>query len=409
MASSSPSISTRDPEPRTRAQPSARWHLINRAIPALEAGRLQLVLPSGETIERCGQRPGPEATMTLHRWRGLWRMIAEGEAGFEDAYIDGDWSTPDLAQLFELAVQNAADLLAPTKWWLLAVARDRLSHALRTNTRRGSRRNIAAHYDLGNDFYRPWLDTGMNYSSAFYAAGAQTLEEAQEHKLDRIAQLLALSGGERVLEIGSGWGALAERLIRRHGARVCGITLSTEQLAFARARLAGEIGDGSAEFRLLDYRDVNERFDRVVSVEMIEAVGERYWPAYFAKLRDCLVSGGNVLLQAITIDEKRFAAYRKRPDFIQRHIFPGGMLPTRAIMEREASRAGLKLVHHESFGDSYVRTLREWRARFLPAWPKLEPLGFNQRFRRMWEYYLVYCEVGFDHGAIDVGFFEFAG
>jgi cyclopropane-fatty-acyl-phospholipid synthase len=188
-----------------------------------------------------------------------------------------------------------------------------------------------------------------------------------------------------------------------------GITLSKEQLAYAQDRLAPELESGKAEFRFQDYRDVAATFDRIASIEMIEAVGERYWPSYFGKLRESLVSGGVALLQAITIDERRFATYRKTPDFIQRYIFPGGVLPTRAIIEQEAARAGLKLVHQESFGDSYVRTLREWRSRFLQAWPKIEPLGFNDRFRRMWEYYLAYCEVGFRLGTIDVGFFKLAG
>jgi len=310
--------------------------------------------------------------------------------------------------LLELGTCNEAVLNPRTKNWLVGWARNRISHALRTNTRRGSRRNIAAHYDLGNEFFAPWLDAGMNYSSALYT-GAETLERAQLQKLDRIGDLLALAGGERVLEIGCGWGALAERLICRYGATVCGITLSTEQLAYAKARLAGDAANGRADLRLLDYRDVDGRFDRIVSIEMIEAVGEHYWPAYFTKLRACLATGGIAVLQAITIDENRFADYRQSPDFIQRHIFPGGMLPTRAIIEREAMRAGLRLVFQHSFGDSYARTLSEWRARFLRAWPRLETLGFSQSFRRMWEYYLVYCEIGFRCGAIDVGFYKLAG
>jgi cyclopropane-fatty-acyl-phospholipid synthase len=382
--------------------------MLEPLIPHLLTGRLQLVLPNGEVIDRRGADSGPDATLTLQRWRGLWRILFEGDDGFSGGYIDGDWTTPDLAQLLELGTCNEAVLNPRTKNWLVGWARNRISHALRTNTRRGSRRNIAAHYDLGNEFFAPWLDAGMNYSSALYT-GAETLERAQLQKLDRIGDLLALAGGERVLEIGCGWGALAERLICRYGAIVYGITLSTEQLAYAKARLAGEAANGRADLRLLDYRDVDGRFDRIVSIEMIEAVGEHYWPAYFTKLRACLATGGIAVLQAITIDENRFADYRQSPDFIQRHIFPGGMLPTRAIIEREAMRAGLRLVFQHSFGDSYARTLSEWRARFLRAWPRLETLGFSQSFRRMWEYYLVYCEIGFRCGAIDVGFYKLAG
>ncbi|MFZ0527507.1 MAG: cyclopropane-fatty-acyl-phospholipid synthase family protein [Xanthobacteraceae bacterium] len=310
--------------------------------------------------------------------------------------------------MLELGMRNETALTPRTKNWLLSFALNRVGHALRANTRRGSRRNIAAHYDLGNDFFRPWLDADMNYSSALYR-GDETLERAQQRKLDRIAELLALRGKEKVLEIGCGWGALAERLMRSFGTSVLGVTLSRQQLGYAKARLSAEIERGQAELRFLDYRDLEGRFDRIASIEMIEAVGERYWPAYFAKLRACLASGGIAVIQAITIAEERFEAYRKRPDFIQRHIFPGGMLPTRSIIEREAARAGLKLVFHESFGDSYAQTLREWRQRFLQAWPALEALGFNARFQRLWEYYLAYCEIGFRSRSVDVGFYKLTG
>jgi cyclopropane-fatty-acyl-phospholipid synthase len=382
--------------------------LVDRVIPALSAGHLRLVLPNGETLERQGEAAGPDATMVVHRWRAFRSMLLDGESGFTESYLDGEWSTPDLPQLLELCVRNEASLAAKAADGWFSLLRSRLMHRLQGNSRRGSRRNIAAHYDLGNGFFEPWLDAGMNYSSALWT-NSDTLERAQEIKLDRIASLLELKGGERVLEIGCGWGALAEKLIRHYSANVLGITLSVEQLFYAQTRLAADAGQGRADLRLLDYRDVPGKFDRIVSIEMIEAVGERYWPNYFGKLRDCLVSGGSAVLQAITIDEQRFAAYRKTPDFIQRYIFPGGTLPTRSIIEQEAARAGLKLVQHESFGDSYVKTLREWRIRFLQAWPRIETLGFNERFRRMWEYYLAYCEVGFQLGTIDVGFFKLAG
>jgi cyclopropane-fatty-acyl-phospholipid synthase len=374
----------------------------------LQAGRLLLILPNGEAILRHGNEAGPEATLAVHHWRALWRILLDGDHGFADGYLDGDWSTPELSQLLELFMRNESAFTPQAVGGWLSLARHRLLHWWRANTRRGSRRNIAAHYNLGNDFFMPWLDGGMNYSSALFA-GDDTLEAAQKRKLDRAASLLDLSGGERVLEIGCGWGALAEQLIRRHGSNLSGVTLSTEQLAYAQARLADAFEDGRADLRLLDYRDVEGRYDRIASIEMIEAVGERYWPGYFDKLRASLRTGGIALLQAITIDESRFAAYRNRADFIQRHIFPGGLLPTASIIEREAERAGLKLVHRESFGDSYAKTLREWRCRFLRAWPAIEPLGFNERFRRMWEYYLVYCEIGFRFGVIEVGFFKLAG
>jgi len=391
--------------PTRRARLIAR--LFDRAVPELQAGRLQLVLPNGAVIAHRGAEPGPDATLTMHRWRALQRLLLDGDHGFAEGYLDGDWSTPDLCELLSLCMHNEAALTRPAEGRWVSRAVHRLAHRWRANSRRGSRRNIAAHYDLGNDFFLPWLDRGMNYSSALYADG-DSLETAQERKLDCAAELLDLKGGERVLEIGCGWGALAERLIRR-GASVCGITLSTEQLAYARARLAGAIKRGRADVRLLDYRDVTDTYDRIASIEMIEAVGERYWPTYFTKLRDALRDGGVAVVQAITIDERRFAEYRKRPDFIQRYIFPGGLLPTAPIIEREAASAGLQLVHRQSFGDSYAKTLREWRDRFQQAWLGIEKLGFDERFRRMWDYYLAYCEVGFRTGALDVSFFKLAG
>jgi cyclopropane-fatty-acyl-phospholipid synthase len=382
---------------------TGRW--VDRALPALQAGRLQLALPNGEVIERRGSEPGPDARICAHRWRALWRILSGGEDGFADGYLDGDWSTPDLLHVLEFCARNEAALTQQTANSKLGLARNRVLHWLHANTPRGSRRNIAAHYDLGNDFFSPWLDCGMNYSSALYADGG-TLEAAQEAKLDRIASLLDIKRGERILEIGCGWGALAERLLRRFGATVSAITLSTEQLEYARARLASEVEHRSADLQLMDYRNLTGQFDRIVSIEMVEAVGERYWPAYFAKLRASLRQNGVAVLQAITIAEHRFAAYRNSPDFIQRYIFPGGLLPTRSTIERQASLAGLTLVHHEAFGGSYAKTLGEWRARFLAAWPRIEKLGFNDRFRRMWEYYLTYCEVGFRTGIVDVGLFK---
>jgi len=283
----------------------------------------------------------------------------------------------------------------------------RLRHALNRNTRRGSRRNISAHYDLGNDFYARWLDGSMTYSSALFASPEQTLEDAQIAKLDRIIELLDVRGGESILEIGIGWGGLAERLLQTRNCEVCGVTLSASQLEFAQRRLASEIENGQCDLRLQDYRDVNGQFDRIVSIEMLEAVGEAYWPIYFEKLRGNLKPGGRAVLQVISIDETRFADYRRTPDFIQQRIFPGGMLPTRTLIAEHAAAAGLRLIGEELFGDSYARTLAIWKMRFEQAWPEIEPLGFDDRFRRMWIYYLDYCRVGFEMSAVDVGLYTF--
>jgi len=386
----------------------ALHRLLRPYLKELKIGTFTLTLPSGATIRHQGTRPGPEAVLIVRRWRALSWMLFEASLGLARAYIEGDCHSPNLKALIDFGAQNEATP-AKAEWRLVAShMRERIRHARRANTRQGSRRNIAAHYDLGNDFYALWLDAGMNYSGARYAQAAQTLEQAQEARLDRVAELLEAAPGQRVLEIGFGWGPLAERLIERHGCRVTGLTLSAAQREFARARLARRGLARNADLRLQDYRDVEDGFDRIVSIEMLEAVGERYWPTYFAKLRQALTETGIAVLQVITIAETRFARYRRQPDFIQRYIFPGGMLPTVEIIRREAARAGLRLVAHESFGASYAKTLAEWRRRFLQRWPQIEALGFDLRFKRMWEFYLAYCEVGFEVGTVDVNLLKLA-
>jgi cyclopropane-fatty-acyl-phospholipid synthase len=377
--------------------------IVHRLIGELPLGQLVVETPGHHYLVLRGTHPGPSAQLSIHHTRFLWRLLRSGDVGFAQSYMAGEWSTPDLHAL--LTVLNARFQNNPTARMPKLRAARRVRHALNRNTRRGSRRNIAAHYDLGNAFYRCWLDSGMNYSSALFSAGPQSLEQAQDAKLQRVTELLALRGGEDVLEIGCGWGSLALRLAQHHACRVLALTLSTEQLAFARQQLAAEI-DPRCEFRLQDYRDVEGRFDRIASIEMLEAVGEAYWPAFFAQVSKCLRPNGIAVLQVISIAEGRFATYRRRPDFIQRHIFPGGMLPTPSIIEREAARAGLSLDHSEFFGSSYARTLAEWHSRFQAAWPSMKTLGFDDRFKRMWEYYLAYCQVGFETGVVDVGLYR---
>ncbi|MEQ1715546.1 MAG: cyclopropane-fatty-acyl-phospholipid synthase family protein [Hyphomicrobium sp.] len=369
------------------------------------AGTLVVELPSGKRIIRRAAH-GPEAVFKIARWRALSRLVARGDIGFAEGYMAGDWTTPDLAALFAWAQVNE-NALSPA-WAGSAVQRlaDRFRHIARANTRRGSRRNIAAHYDLGNDFYAAWLDPSMSYSSALYSDAAPTLEAAQSAKIDRAIELLEVTAGTKVLEIGCGWGALAERLIATHGSHVTGLTLSHEQLAYASARLRDTDPTGTSAIMLKDYRDIAGTFDRIVSIEMLEAAGEKNWPAYFAKLRDCLNPGGVAVIQVITIEEPRFEAYRRRPDFIQRYIFPGGMLPTVQHMRELTAGAGLKLDHVELFGQSYARTLADWRERFLAAWPGMRGATGTERFRRMWEYYFSYCEIGFKTGATDVGLYR---
>ena len=378
---------------------------LQRLLSRMSRGEIDIVLPNGETLHHRAVRPGPSAKLVIRRWRTVWRLMTGGEIAFADSYIAGEWWTPNLTAFLEFGACNDTGMRPAIMGNLAQRALRRLHHWRNRNTRRGSRRNIAAHYDLGNAFYRLWLDQGMQYSSALFATPDQPLEAAQRDKLDRVVQWLDLSGSERVLEIGCGWGALMERLLPL--CDVTGVTLSSEQLAFARQRLEGKDFAGRAELRLQDYRDIDERYDRIVSIEMIEAVGERFWPVYFEKLRSALTPDGTVVLQAITIAEDRFDNYRQQPDFIQRHIFPGGVLPTVTIINQQAARAGLELVDHQPFGPSYARTLAIWRERFLAAWPEIAKLGFDPAFKRMWDYYLCYCEAGFRQGAIDVGFYRF--
>lgn len=380
-----------------------RW--IAHVLRSLKIGHLTIETPSGARVEGKGEIEGPRATLILHRWRTMRRLMFGGDVGFAEAYMDGDWSTPDLATLIELAARNENALSEVTagRWFNRLL--HRMRHLLRANTKSGSRRNIEAHYDLGNDFYKLWLDPSMTYSSALYADPKQSLEDAQDNKLARIMDLLSLKGGERVLEIGCGWGRLAERITTERNALVTGLTLSPSQLKGARERLAKAGAADKADLRLQDYRDVTETFDRVVSIEMIEAVGEKYWPAYFGKIAEVLNAGGRAVLQVITIAEERFELYRKNADFIQRYIFPGGMLPSHGVMLEQIKQAGMKFVSLENFGESYAHTLNEWNRRFQRAWPEIEAMGYSKKFKRTWEYYLAYCEGGFRSKAIDVGLY----
>jgi cyclopropane-fatty-acyl-phospholipid synthase len=369
----------------------------------LSAGRLTLITPDGASYVFAGAMPAPEAVIRIHRWRAVRRFLTEGEFGFIEAYLDGDWESPELADLIELAARNGAHWNSGRLQNMFHRLRHRLGHLMRRNSRRGSRRNIAAHYDLGNTFYSMWLDQTMTYSSAVFSAPSQSLSEAQVAKYRRIAQLLELRPGHHVLEVGCGWGGFAEFAAKEYGCRLTALTLSRQQMDFAGERIQREGLSGKVEVRLQDYRDVTGTFDRVASIEMFEAVGEAYWPCYFDMIRERLVRGGVAALQIITIADGLFAEYRRNPGFIQRYIFPGSMVPAMSALTPQFDRAGLQLANVTTFGGSYAVTLRTWRERFLTAWAKIEPLGFDTRFRRMWEMYLAYCEGGFRAGALDVG------
>ena len=382
-----------------------RVRILARLLKGLRYGTLTVILPSGEKFVCFGAEPGPEASVVMHRWRALRRLVTGGDIGFAQAWIDGDCSSLDLTALIRLAARNLHALGKSTKGSLLAQFAARLRHLSNANTRRGSARNIIAHYDLGNDFFRVWLDEAMVYSSALWDGSTPSLEAAQSRKIERVVELLEIQGGERILEIGCGWGALAARLVEAGAAHVTGLTLSPAQLGFARD-LAETRGLASRiDFRLEDYRDTKGLFDRIVSIEMAEAVGEARWPTYFGKIARCLEPGGRAVLQVITIAEEHFDHYRRSVDFIQRYVFPGGCLPSKTALKQQFEEAGLRLVSHEAFGLSYARTLAEWGRRFHTRWPEIAALRFDDRFRRQWDYYLSYCAAGFLEGVTDVGLY----
>lgn len=374
-------------------------HAILRLLERIEGGTLQVRLPDGANLDFGAGLPA--AVLQVHDETLFSRVLARGDIGFAEAYLDGQWDAPDLAGLLTLLANNRDTLRRAVygDWRRLCAAR--LHHLFNRNSRTGSRRNIMAHYDLGNDFYRLWLDGSMSYSAALFAGRDISLEAAQAAKYRRVLERLQAQPGESVLEIGCGWGGFAE-IATRCGLDVNGITLSPAQLAWAAHRVP------AAEFRLQDYRDVRERYDHVVSIEMFEAVGARWWPAYFATVREALKPGGRALIQSITLRDDLHAAYRKGTDFIQQYVFPGGMLPSRAEFRRQAARQGLAVRDEFAFGTDYARTLALWRESFEARWRDIAALGFDERFRRLWRFYLAYCEAGFRAGSIDVVQFELA-
>ncbi len=373
----------------------------------VENGRFEIAMPDGRTFSFGGKAAGPQARMNIHDY-AFARAFAHGDIGVAESYMRGEWSTPDLTAFLELFCvnQHAIErLLAGKPFVRLA---QMAYHWLHRNTRAGSRRNIHAHYDLGNTFYAKWLDPSMTYSSALDLAPGGNLEQAQERKYRALADALDARAGQHILEIGCGWGGFAEHVARERDCRVTALTISKEQFDFARERVrkAG-LGD-KVEVRMQDYRDERGVYDGVASIEMFEAVGEAYWPTYFTQLRDRLKGGGRAALQIITIDEQIFPRYRRELDFIRRYIFPGGMLPTRTVLEKLGAAHDLSLVAQRAFGRDYALTLAQWRDRFRAAWPEIVHEGFDERFRRLWEYYLSYCEAGFRSGAIDVRHLVFA-
>nr|WP_225910478.1 cyclopropane-fatty-acyl-phospholipid synthase family protein [Brevundimonas pondensis] len=367
-------------------------------------GRLTLVMPDGARHQLTGQTAGHAAVLTIRDSRFAVRVLKNGDIGFAEGYMAGEWDTPDLAVLLETLVNNYDQIRRLFDGNPLMKLVNGIGHRLNRNSRRGSRRNIHAHYDLGNAFYGAWLDPSMTYSSARYEGPGQSLQDAQRAKYASLARMMDLQPGHSVLEIGCGWGGFAEFAARETGAVVTGVTISREQHDYARRRLFEAGLAERADIRLIDYRDVEGRFDRVASIEMFEAVGREYWPVYFRKLHDALKPGGRAGLQVITIQDELFDEYDARTDFIQKYVFPGGCLPSEARMAPEIAGAGLAEAGIVRFGGDYAETLAEWARRFESAWGEIVMIeaSFDDRFRRLWRFYLAYCEAGFRSGRTDV-------
>jgi cyclopropane-fatty-acyl-phospholipid synthase len=389
------------------APPAAR--AVFGLLKQLRMGSLDVQLPDGSqahfgNVQDSHEPTAPRAAIRLHDWSVCAAALKSGDIGFAESFIEGAWTSPDLVALLKLFIANrqAVETVIYGSWWgSLAY---RLKHVLNRNSRQGSRKNIHAHYDLGNPFYKLWLDESMNYSSAWFDGNThQPSAQAQAAKVRRALQECQVQAGQRVLEIGCGWGALAETAAVEFDAQVTGVTLSQEQLVYAQRRLQRAGVAQQAELRLQDYRDIPDApFDAVVSIEMFEAVGRDYWRSFFATLHDKLKPGGRACIQTITIRDDLFERYLRSSDFIQQYIFPGGLLPSPTAFRHEAQKAGLQVVNELAFGTDYAETLRRWRAQFLSHDAQVRQLGFDARFMRIWEFYLAYCEAAFDTGNTNV-------
>ena len=388
------------------AMPAAARRVLT-LLQRLQHGTLHVQWPDGR-VEQFGTAPtsgsGLNATLHLHSWAPLTQALKSGDIGFAESYIAGEWTTNNLADLLQLLVANRRDMEEVIYGHWLGRLFYRVRHLLHRNTRSNSKKNIHAHYDLGNAFYELWLDPTMNYSSAWFGNNrTQPMADAQTAKVRRALRMVDAKAGDRILEIGCGWGALAELGSTEFGARMHGVTLSHEQLAFANARMQRLGLSSTSDLRLQDYRDIDDGpYDAICSIEMLEAVGQEYWPTYFESVARLLKSGGKACVQTIVIDDALFDRYVKSTDFIQQYIFPGGCLPCPREFRAQAERAGLKVVDELAFGLDYAETLRRWRHQFMADKAQVLQLGFDERFIRIWEFYLAYCEAAFEQHNTDV-------
>ena len=376
-----------------------------RMLLKLKSGSLTVVLPDGTALRFEGAAPGHQARMDLASYAIVRKVLSGGDVGFAESYMDGDWTTPDLPAVLTVFSDNLDQMPSIATGGPVTRLMHWIYHRLRANTKSGARKNIEAHYDLGNAFYERWLDPSMTYSSARFPTAEASLEDAQREKYAALARSIDLKSGHSVLEIGCGWGGFAEYAAREIGAQVTCLTLSPSQRDYALERMQRHQLSDRVDIKLQDYRDETGRYDRVASIEMFEAVGEEYWPSFFSKVAEVLHPGGRAGLQIITIRDDLFESYARRTDFIQRYIFPGGVLPSVTKLREQFDRAGLSFDAMEQFGEDYARTLNAWLQSFRHAWRDLQPLGFDERFRRMWEFYLAYCEAGFRTGRVNVAQF----
>ena len=371
-------------------------------ISRMPRGRLDLVLPDGRRFRAEGKAAGYVAELQIHNTDLFARLIREGDLGFCEAYMDGWWSTPDLMAFMDLVHDEAEEMYDGFPGQKLVRAYERLRFWWQGNSRRQARKNISYHYDLGNEFYGLWLDETMTYSSAKFDTGQEGLEAAQTQKYASMVDQMGVHPGDHVLEIGCGWGGFAEYAAKERGLRVTGLTISKEQHDYAVDRIAKAGLAHLVDIKLQDYRDERGVYDGIASIEMFEAVGEKYWPVYFNALRDRLKPGKNATLQIITVQHERWHVYKRGVDFIQKYIFPGGMLPSPVVLRQEIEKAGLSVARSIEFGESYSQTLRRWHEVFNAKWDKVAHLGFDDRFRRMWNFYLTSCAGTFHSGNCDV-------
>lgn len=381
------------------------FNLFCSVLSQAKYGKIKIIDNNNSVFEHSGQNNGPNTMIQIHDFRCVSNFFLKGDLGWAESYIENLWDTKNLTDFLEWGALNfhCFTNYIRGKWYVILFLR--LKHFLNSNSKKGSKRNISFHYDLGNEFYKHWLDKSMTYSSAIFSSQDQILYDAQINKFSNLANLCDIKSNDSVLEVGCGWGSFSIYLAKIIKAKVTAITISKKQFELVKKRIFEENLSDKIDVKLLDYRDLKGKFDKIVSIEMFEAVGEKYWPLYFRVLKNNLKTGGKIGLQTITIKDNYFLSYKKFPDFIQTYIFPGGMLPSVRSLNNTLDSEGLKILKENLFGQHYARTLNVWRESFDSSWADIKKSGFDVSFKRLWSYYLSYCEGGFKSGNINVGQF----